>query len=123
MFFLIHPHLEYASAAWSPHLAKHTKTIEDVQKFALRVCTNNWDTDYETHLLEYNLDSMAVCRTFTRLCLLFKMISGDVSYLKPPYSLMAWQYESRHKKLQQLTIQFARTNHIKSSFFPCTTTL
>ena len=29
---LIRPHLEYASAVWSPHLAKDIKTIEDVQK-------------------------------------------------------------------------------------------
>ena len=36
---LIRPHLEYASAVWSPHLAKDIKAIEDVQKFGLRVCT------------------------------------------------------------------------------------
>ena len=29
---LIRPHLEFASAVWSPHLAKDIKTIEDVQK-------------------------------------------------------------------------------------------
>ena len=36
---LIRPHLKYASAVWSPYSAKDIKTIEDVQKFALRVCT------------------------------------------------------------------------------------
>ena len=62
---LICPHLEYASAVWSSHLAKDIKMIEDVQKFALRVCTKNWNTNHELLLLECSLDSIAVCRTFS----------------------------------------------------------
>ena len=33
------PWVEYASSVWSPHLVKDIKCIDDVQKFALRVCT------------------------------------------------------------------------------------
>ncbi len=44
MLQLIRPHLEYASAVWSPHLAKDIKLLEDTQKFALKVCTKKWDT-------------------------------------------------------------------------------
>ena len=47
---LIRPHLEYASAVWSPHLAKDIKLLEDTQKFALKVCTKKWDENYETLL-------------------------------------------------------------------------
>ena len=120
---LIRPHLEYASAVWSPHLAKDIKAIEDVQKFGLRVCTKNWDTNYDSLLLTCNIESMADRRTFTRLCLLFKIVAEDVSYPNPPYEIVDRHYESRQSNTQQLTVQFARTNHFKSSFFPCTTAL
>ena len=120
---LIHPHLEYASAVWSPNLAKDIKAIEDVQKFGLRVCTKNWDTNYDSLLLTCNVESMADRRTFTRLCLLFKIVAEDVSYPNPPYEIVDRHYESRQSNTQQLTVQFARTNHFKSSFFPCTTAL
>ncbi len=33
---VIRPHLEYASQVWSPYLEKEIKSIEDVQKYALR---------------------------------------------------------------------------------------
>ena len=118
---MIHPHLKYASAIWSPDLAKDIKIIEDVQKFALRICTKNWNTSYESLLLECNLDSVAVRHTFTRLCLLFKIIHEDVFYLSPPYTIVAQQCESRHLNPQQLTVQFARSNCFKSSFLPYST--
>ena len=36
---LVHPHLEYASPVWNPHLQKNINTLEDVQKFPLRMCS------------------------------------------------------------------------------------
>ena len=40
-----------AQYAWDPHLAKDVKLI-DVQKFALRVCSKSWNSNYES-LLSY----------------------------------------------------------------------
>ena len=40
---LVRPHLEYASPVWSPHLSKDINSIEDVQKFALRICAKSWE--------------------------------------------------------------------------------
>ena len=34
------PHLEYASVVWNPGLKGENDALENVQKFALRVCTN-----------------------------------------------------------------------------------
>ena len=34
----IRPHLEYAIAIWDPYLIKDVTELEDIQKFALRVC-------------------------------------------------------------------------------------
>ena len=39
----IRPHLEYACTAWDPFLKKDVNVLEDVQEFALRVCTKSWD--------------------------------------------------------------------------------
>ena len=45
---LIRPHLEYASQVWNPHLLKDINKIENVQKFALRLCVKQWSQDYES---------------------------------------------------------------------------
>ena len=46
----IRPHLEYAAISWDPYLKKDIALLEDVQKFALKVCTKSWDQDYSTLL-------------------------------------------------------------------------
>ena len=47
---LIRPNLEYASTIWDPYLIKDCKLIEDVQKFACKVCVKDWHLDYEEML-------------------------------------------------------------------------
>jgi len=32
------PHTEYASSVWDPHLQKDKTSLEDIQKFVMRVC-------------------------------------------------------------------------------------
>ena len=39
---LVHPHLEYAAQVWSPVTNNDIKKIENVQKFALKMCVKNW---------------------------------------------------------------------------------
>ena len=41
---LIRPHLEYACPVWDPHTMKDKVLLEDVQKFALRMATKQWDS-------------------------------------------------------------------------------
>ena len=118
---IIRPHLEYASPVWSPHLVKDIKCIEDVQKLALSVCTKYWDSNYESLLSSCNMDTMSNRRNISRLCLLFKITSGDVFFENLPYDQPCQKYPSRHLNTQQLSVQFARTNTFQSSFFPGTT--
>jgi len=49
-------HLEYAALAWDPHQLGLIKCLENVQKFALKVCTKNWNMDYESMLTSCNLE-------------------------------------------------------------------
>ncbi len=56
---------------------KDIKSLEDIQKFALKVCTKKWDENYtkNTLLTMCNLSTLADRRKTIRLCLLFKMSS------------------------------------------------
>ena len=38
---VVRPNLEYAAPVWSPELIK-----DSVQKFALRICTKQWNLSY-----------------------------------------------------------------------------
>ena len=40
-------HLEYAVPVWDPHLSKNVSSIERVQRFALKVCTKQWNSNYD----------------------------------------------------------------------------
>ena len=52
---LVLPHLEYAVPVWDPHIIKHTKLLEKVQKFALKVCTKSWNSSYSSLLSQTDL--------------------------------------------------------------------
>ena len=70
----IRPHLEYASVVWNPGVKGETDALENVQKFALRVCTNLWDSSYDELLVKTRLPSLKDRRTRASLCHLFKII-------------------------------------------------
>ena len=39
----VHPHLEYAAPVWDPHQQGLINSLESIQKFALKLCTKNWN--------------------------------------------------------------------------------
>ena len=43
---MVRPHLKYAAPVWSSELIKDISKLENVQKFALRVCTKQWKLPY-----------------------------------------------------------------------------
>ena len=43
----IRPHLEYAAQVWDPYLSKDIHQLESIQKFALKLCTKQWGSNYE----------------------------------------------------------------------------
>ncbi len=54
----IRPHLEYACQVWDPHLKKDIEAIGSVQKFAVRACTRQWDTSYQSLLTSTGLPTL-----------------------------------------------------------------
>ena len=77
----IRPDLEYAVAVWSPHQKCLINSLESVQKFSLRVCSKQWDTNYHTLLARYNIPSLFNRRQLLRLCFLFNVL--NVTYSLP----------------------------------------
>ena len=65
----VRPHLEYAAPVWDHPLQKDIDKLENVQKFALRMCTKNWMAGYDDLLTCCNIPSLK-----TR-CLYLKLVS------------------------------------------------
>ena len=62
-------YLEYASPVWSPHLAKDTDLIEGVQKFALRIASEQWSKSYQYDdlLRDFKIPTLEKRRSDARL--------------------------------------------------------
>ena len=80
----IRPHLEYAAPVWDPHQQGLINSLERVQKFALKVCTRNWSSDYESLLQLCNLPTLASRRHYLKLCLLYQVVNGHIHFPKAP---------------------------------------
>ena len=55
---LIRPHLEYACPVWDSHTMKYKTLLENVQKFAFRMATKQWDSGYQDLLDIMNVLSL-----------------------------------------------------------------
>ena len=109
---LVRPHLEYASQVWSPHINKDITLLENVQKFAFKLCTKQWDLVYEQLLVLLDLTRLSTRRLYLDLLTVYKIIHSLVYY--PPNTLP----NTARPYLYQCP--FAHTNYYKHSFIPCT---
>ena len=85
---LVRPHVEYASSVWDPHLKKHVKQIEVVQRRAAYFVKNCYirEPGTVTNLLNgLNWIPLKVRRTISRLTLFHKAIHGDGGLAFPDY--------------------------------------
>ena len=73
---LIHPHLKYTVPVWDPHLCKDINALESVQKFATKICTKSWDTNYQYRLDKLCFQPLNMRRSYLKQCHLYKLIHG-----------------------------------------------
>ena len=71
---LDHSWNNYGVEVWHPYLSKDTQALENVQKFALRICSNNWQANYHDLLEHYNLPTLENRRLYLSLCTFFKIV-------------------------------------------------
>ena len=109
---LVCTHLEYASPLWDPYLIKDIAKLESVQKFALKLCSKQWDMDYQDLIELMQLPTLEYRRLYLKLCTLYKIIHGHFYFPQdiflPNLTRCALPYQ-----LQQI---YARTNAFRSSF-------
>jgi hypothetical protein len=115
---LIRPHLEYACEVWNPHLQRDILKLEKVQKFALRMCTKQWNADYFDLLSLYSAPTLADRRLLLSLCTMYKIIHDLVDFPQHVF-IPKTSNNLRSSRNTSLYIQpFARTNAFQSSFVP-----
>ena len=116
----IRPHLEYASVSWDPHLKKDITLLEDVQKFALKVCTKSWDQDYNTLLAKSCLPSLQTRRHQAKLCNLYNIINELTYFPNAPIFRRDQYYATRSSRDRLFVPIPSHSNQHSSSFFPST---
>ena len=116
----IRPHLEYASAAWDPFLKKDIDLIEDVQKFALKVCLKSWNSSYNDLLKQSNLLSLQARRHDTKLCHLYKIVNNVTFFPNAPTQTRQLTYSSRSVHPKAIVPLQAHSSQYLYSFFPST---
>ena len=113
----IRPHLEYAAASWDPFLKKDIELIEDVQKFALRVCLKSWSATYAELLEQSNLPSLQTRRQHAKFCNLFKIINEatdgyPIGTTIPPFRPL-WPAPELLEQSNLPSLQLTRRQHAK----------
>ena len=114
----IRPHLEYAAAVWDPFLKKDIDLIEDVQKFALKVCLKSRKANYDELLELSYLSTLQARRQVAKLCHLYKIINHKTFFPNAPTQARVLTYSSRTVHPKALIPLQAHSSQYLQSFFP-----
>ena len=115
---MVWPHLEYASQVGNPYLQKDIKLLEGVQKFAVRICSKNYDSSYKDLLDTFELPEIFYSRLCLRLSLLFKIVHE--SYYFPPNIFVPMSSILRYAKPHMYHSHLHTPTPFFYSFVPCT---
>ena len=113
----IRPHLEYACQGWDPYLQKDIDKLELVQKFALQVCSKQWDASYSMLCNSLNLPTLAARRKEMKLSVMYKIVHGLADFPNVPISARDNPFDLRSLAPHTLSGFTAKTNSFKYSFF------
>ena len=73
---LIRPQMEYAAVIWSPHMKKHQKKIERIQRLATRMIPDFKNKSYEERLEKLNLTTLEERRIRGDMITMYKIVNG-----------------------------------------------
>ena len=114
----IRPHLEYASPVWNPFHKGEIESIENVQKFALRMCLKSWTSNYEELLVNAHVPTLSNRCIQASMSHLHKIMNKQTHF--PDAPIYPWKnpYNTRTMNENALLIPRANTTSYQSSFFP-----
>ena len=114
----VRPFLEYAAPVWDPHHSTLIDKIEKVQRFALRMASKQWNSDYATLLAWSGLPTLQSRRRVLSLCFFAQSIHGVVHSTLPSLQLRSMDSRLRSFDVCTFEIPFASSLSYQSSFFP-----
>jgi len=118
---LVRPHVEYAAAAWDPHLNKDVMTLQKVQNRAARFVTKTYNLTASVSKLNYDLGwpSLEGRRKIARLAEFYKIYKGVSPIPSTPLKHTSRVTRSSSSGVSYMCLA-SRTNVFKYSFFPRT---
>ena len=116
---LVRPHVEYASAAWSPFEKQHIKAFEAVQRCAIRFVCSDYSQFSSVTSMQHSLgwDTPEVRRHLNAATIMYKAVH-NWTHLTFPASVTLAHRSNRSNHPHKFRHIFARTNAYKFSFFP-----
>jgi len=83
---LVRPQTEYVAQVWDPHLYEDISSLDNIQKFALRVCCKNWNMGYSELLDLCKVPSLENRHLYLKLSHMFKIVN-NLCYFPPEIML------------------------------------
>ena len=114
---LVRPHLEYASQLWDPYTQRDIYKLENVQKFALKLVSHQWDRGYDELLDLADIPKLSERRLHLKLAQVFKIMHG-LCYFPDNIFQLQPLYSSRLARAGTIRCPFDRTNYYYYSFVP-----
>ena len=95
-----------------PHLTKEITLLENVQKFACKICCKSWLMDYDSMLAYLDIPSLQQRRLQLKANLMYQFVHTVLS-LRVYYFLIPPPINFSY-----FTVPYARTNAYYNNFFP-----
>lgn len=116
---LVRPKLEYGVCGWSPHTDEESKKVEGIQRFAARMCCNNYtrEASVTAMLKELGWPLLEHRRTAAKLSMMFKITNElvDIKHNMNPQTRI-----TRRSNGFALHRPHAKSKMYSNSFFPST---
>ena len=116
---LARPHLEYASPVWSTSKGGEINSLDNIQKFALRMCAKQWETSYDELLQLFSLPSLQDRRLYLDLCTMFKIVHG-LFHFPPGIFVEQPPRVTRSQSYQLYVPPYTHTSSFYNSYIPRT---
>ena len=110
------PKLEYAQVVWSPHLKKHIRKLERVQRAATKLVPGLQDIEYQERLNMLNLPSLEERRKRGDIIQLFKCVNGTDKIDKHDFLEFDTERRTRESHNLKLRMPICTTDLKKFSF-------
>ena len=94
---LVRPHLEYSTAAWSPHYLKDREMLERVQHRFTRMVPGLGDLEYGERLGVLGLMTLEERRNRSDMVEMFRILKGLSAIPRETFFEIEWKWQDQGK--------------------------